>query len=156
MWSRGYQSTSQCQLRGVPWIRHTPTSSNGPKTLVNYLHCSITIKSTKKTKKKKKHLNYSGTELLRGCPRKNWPLEFRRITEFLEIFSVRWLVYSIGKNRIYLACRAVSPKFSHHMYAQFRTKKIVYFRVNFKLRFFRRLNPLTSLEVCIFTRTVFY
>ena len=83
---------------GVPWIRHTPTSSNGPKTLVNYLHCSITIKSTKK-QTNKKHLNYSGTELLRGCPRKNWPLEFRRITEFLEIFSVRWLVYSIGKNQ---------------------------------------------------------
>lgn len=120
---------------------HPSILSNGPETLINVLHCSITIKST---------------EALRGCQRKNWPLEFRRITEFLEIFSVRWLVHSIGKNRIYLACRAISPKSSDDMQGRSQTKKIVYFRVNLSCRFFRRLNPLTSLEVCIFTWTVFY
>ena len=38
-----------------------------------------------------------------------------------------------GKNRIYLARSAISPKFSDDMQGRSRTKKIVYFRVNFKL-----------------------
>ena len=38
-----------------------------------------------------------------------------------------------GKNRIYLALSAISPKFSDDMQGRSRTKKIVYFRVNFKL-----------------------
>ena len=74
---------------------------------------------------------------LRGRPRKNRLLAFRRITEFLEIFTVTWLVYSIGKSRIYLARSAISPKFSDDMKGRSRTKKIVYFRVNFKLFRFR-------------------
>lgn len=38
---------------------------------------------------------------LRGCPRKNRPLEFRSITEFPQIFTVRYLIYSISK-KLYL------------------------------------------------------
>ena len=38
-----------------------------------------------------------------------------------------------GKNRIYLALIAISPKFSDDVQGRSRTKKIVYFRVNFKL-----------------------
>ena len=38
--------------------------------------------------------------------------------------------------RTYLACSAISPKFSDDMQGCSRTKKIVYFRVNFKLSLF--------------------
>ena len=71
--------------------------------------------------------------ILRSCPRKSWHLEFWLITEFLEIFTVRWLVYSIGKNHIYLVCSTISPKFCDDMQGRSRIKKIVYFRVSFKL-----------------------
>ena len=71
--------------------------------------------------------------ILRSCPRKSWHLEFWLITEFLEIFTVRWLVYSIGKNPIYLTCSAFSPKFCNDMQGRSRIKKIVYLRVSFKL-----------------------
>ena len=62
----------------------------------------------------------------------NRPLEFR-ITEFLEIFYCDMISLFNGKNRIYLARSAISPKFSDDMQGRSRTKKIVYFRVNFKL-----------------------
>ena len=46
-------------------------------------------------------------------------------------FSLRWLVYFIGKNRIYLARGVITPKFSDDMQGRSMKKKVV--RVNFKL-----------------------
>ena len=50
-------------------------------------------------------------ELLRGCPCKNRPLDFRPKTEFLQIFRVRQLVHVINKNGNNLAFNAIFQYF---------------------------------------------
>ena len=49
--------------------------------------------------------------VLRGCPCKNRPLDFRPETEFLQIFRVRQLVHVINKNGNNLAFNAIFQYF---------------------------------------------
>ena len=49
--------------------------------------------------------------ILRGCPCKNRPLDFRPKTEFLQIFRVRQLVHVINKNGNNLASNAIFQYF---------------------------------------------
>ena len=49
--------------------------------------------------------------LLRGCPCKNRPLDFRPKTEFLQIFRVRQLVHMINKKGNNLAFNAIFQYF---------------------------------------------
>ena len=49
--------------------------------------------------------------ILRGCPCKNRPLDFRPETEFLQIFRVRQLVHVINKNGNNLAFNAIFQHF---------------------------------------------
>ena len=49
--------------------------------------------------------------LLRGCPCKNRPLDFRPKTKFLQIFRVRQLVHVINKNGNSLAFNAIFQYF---------------------------------------------
>ena len=49
--------------------------------------------------------------ILRGCPCKNRPLDFRPKTEFLQIFRVRQLVHMINKTGNNLAFNAIFQYF---------------------------------------------
>ena len=51
------------------------------------------------------------SNVLRGCPCKNRPLDFRPKTEFLQIFRVRRLVHVINKNGNNLAFNAIFQYF---------------------------------------------
>ena len=53
----------------------------------------------------------ANTQVLRGCPCKNRPLDFRPKTEFLQIFRVRQLVHVINKNGNNLAFNAIFQYF---------------------------------------------
>ena len=68
---------------------------------------------------------------LRGCPRKNRPLDFRSKTEFLQIFCVRQLVHMINKNSNNLALSAIINIFGDDFQVWSKTVKIVLFRVKF-------------------------
>ena len=62
-------------------------------------------------------INKNVLKLLRGCPCKNRPLDFRPKTEFLQIFRVRQLVHMINKNGNNLAFNAI---FQYSVWRQFQ------------------------------------
>ena len=62
--------------------------------------------------------------VLRGCPRKNRPLDFRSKTEFLQIFCVRQLVHMINENSNNLALSAIFNIFGDDFRVRSKTVKI--------------------------------
>ena len=65
--------------------------------------------------------------MLRGCPCKNRPLDFRSKKKFLQIFCVRQLVHMINKKSNNLALSAIFNIFGDDFRVRSKTVKIVRF-----------------------------